>query len=206
VGEPHRGHLRRFLTRQDGDVSELRWQTLHEAELTLPDHEAVAAMLAQAFPDWSHWYVGGRSWAGMEPERRVIATDDDDVVLAHAGVRRMFVVANGVETLVACVGLVAVSPRLQGSGHGRELMAQVDALLQELRVPFGVLQTGEDRVAFYGRCGWELLEGSVFTVTGSPEDGAGFVNTDDSNWLIRPTAARSEDWPGGTVWFDGQLV
>jgi nodulation protein A len=193
-------------TRQDGRVTDIRWQTLHESELGLDDHEAIAAMLAQAFHDWSHWYVGGRSWAGMEPERRVVARDEHGVVLAHAGVRRLFVTADGRELLVGCVGLVAVTPTLQGAGLGRQLMCQVDDLLAGLDVPFGLLQTGEDRVSFYGNCGWELLDDSVFTMTAPPLDGAGLPVTDDQNWLIRPIAATSDEWPGGAIWLDGQIV
>ena len=62
---------------------DIRWEVVEESALTLTDHEAIAAMLAQAFPSWSHWYVGGRSWSGMQPERRVLGRTEDGVVLAR---------------------------------------------------------------------------------------------------------------------------
>ena len=53
----------------------------------------------------------------MQPERRVLAHDADGVVLAHVGIRRMFVTVGGEDVLVGDTGLVAVSPRLQGTGR-----------------------------------------------------------------------------------------
>ena len=185
---------------------DIRWEVVEESALSLADHEAIAAMLGQAFPDWSHWYVGGRSWSGMQPERRIIARDADGVVLAHVGVRRMFVTAAGRDLLVACVGLVAVTPSLQGTGLGRELMTRTDAVLEGLRVPFGFLQTGEARVPFYVRVGWHLLEDTVATFSAFTADGAGVTNTEDEGWLIRAVDTALEDWPGSPVWVNAQLV
>ncbi|PZF62531.1 GNAT family N-acetyltransferase [Curtobacterium sp. MCBD17_034] len=181
------------------------WTVVREGDLTLTDHEAIATMLAQAFPDWDHWYVGGRSWSGMQPERRVIATVDD-VVVAHVGIRRMFVTVGGRDQLVGAVGLVGVTPRLQGRGLGGELLARTAAVLDELAVPFGLLGTGEDRVPFYGSAGWRLLSDTAGWYSAFTADGAGLTVVDDEGWLVLPVRATLEDWPGGELHWDAQLV
>jgi nodulation protein A len=185
---------------------DIRWEVVPESALTLPDHEAIAAMLGQAFPDWSHWYVGGRSWSGMEPEVRVVARDADDVVVAHLGIRRQFVTAAGRDLLVGVVGLVAVSPSQQGTGLGGELLRRTAAVLEGMRVPFGLLGTGEHTRPFYAHHGWALLEPTVMTYSAFTAEGAGLSMTDDDGWMVLPVASTMEDWPGGPVWWNAQQV
>jgi nodulation protein A len=185
---------------------DIRWEVVEESTLTLPDHEAIAAMLGQAFPDWSHWFVGGRSWSGMQPERRVLAHDADGVVLAHVGIRRMFITVADEDVLVGDTGLVAVAPRLQGTGVGRELMTRTDTVLEGLRVPYGFLGTGEDRVPFYSHVGWHELSGAVATFNAFTAEGAGITNTEQGGWMVRPVTAALEDWPTGPIWLNGQQV
>ncbi|MFZ6991265.1 GNAT family N-acetyltransferase [Curtobacterium sp. RRHDQ66] len=185
---------------------DIRWEVVEESTLTLPDHEGVAAMLGQAFPDWSHWYVGGRSWSGMQPERRVIARDADGVVLAHVGIRRMYVTVGGEDVLVGDTGLVAVAPRLQGTGIGRELMERAHAVLEGLRVPYGFLGAGENRIPFYAKLGWHEFPDAVGTFSAFTAEGAGISNTEQGGWMVRPVAAALEDWPAGDIWLNGQQV
>jgi len=187
-------------------TDDIRWEVVEESALSLTDHEAIAAMLGQAFPDWSHWYVGGRSWAGMPPERRVIGWGPDGVVLAHIGIRRMFITVGGQDVLVGDTGLVAVTPGRQGSGVGRELLERTHAVLEGLRVPFGLLSTGEERVPFYAHLGWHELDGAVGTFSAFTADGAGVTETEQGGWMVRPVEARLEDWPDGPLLLNGQQV
>jgi nodulation protein A len=192
---------------QDGRVTDdIRWEVVEESTLSLPDHEAIAALLGQAFPDWSHWYVGGRSWSGMQPERRVLAHDADGVVLAHVGIRRMYISVGGQDVLVGDTGLVAVSPRLQGTGKGRELMERAHAVLEGLAVPYGFLGAGENRIPFYANLGWHHFEDVVADYTAFTAEGAGLPMTDQGGWMVLPVAARLEDWPDGPIWLNGQQV
>ena len=184
---------------------DIRWEVVEESALSLPDHEAIAALLGQAFPDWSHWYVGGRDYAGMQPERRVIGWGADGVALAHVGIRRMFVTVGNEDVLVGDTGIVAV-PRLQGSGVGRELMTRTLAVLEGLQVPYGFLGAGENRIPFYARMGWHEVEGAVGTFSAFTAEGAGISNTEQGGWMVLPVEDRLEDWPSGAIMLNGQQV
>lgn len=176
-----------------------------EGELGLDGHEAVAAMLSRAFPDYSHWYQGARSWAGMQPELRIIARSGD-VVVAHAGIRRQFVTVGETDLLVGCVGMVAVSPILQGTGLGTQLLRLVDASLDHLGVPFGALEAGEDVQPFYRKHGWEPLDGVTGHYNDFTADGASTLVSADDGWLVRPCRSERPAWPAGDLHWNGQLV
>jgi nodulation protein A len=179
--------------------------TTAEGALALDDHEAIAAMLSRAFPDYSHWYQGARSWAGMQPELRVVARSGDHVV-AHAGIRRQFVSVGGADLLVGCVGMVAVSPILQGTGLGGQLLRLVDAALDHLAVPFGVLEASERVQPFYRKHGWEPLEGVTGHYNDFTADGASTLVSSDDGWLVRPCRSGSAAWPAGDLHWNGQMV
>ncbi|WP_423920081.1 GNAT family N-acetyltransferase [Frigoribacterium sp. 2-23] len=180
-----------------------------EGDLTLDDHEAIGAMLGRALPDHDHWFLGGRSWLGLQPELRVVARSGD-VVVAHAGLRRVFVRVGDTERLVTSVGLVAVSPILQGMGEGTRLLAAVDEALALLGGHPGVVLAPESVTGFFTRAGWLPLE----SVTGGARtghfsaasaDGAGLRVSEDSGWLTRASSARAS-WPDGDLHWNSQLV
>ncbi|MCU1527050.1 MAG: hypothetical protein JWP75_813 [Frondihabitans sp.] len=179
--------------------------TLAEGDLTLDDHEAIAAMLARAFSDYSHWYQGARSWAGMQPERRVIARSGE-VVVAHAGLRRMFVQVGDTDLCVTAVGMVAVSPILQGTGLGGQLLRLVDDALDEIGTGFGILQTGEQTVPFYRKHGWQPVEDVTGHYNDFTADGASTLVSTDEGWLVRPRRSSLSDWPVGDIRWNGQMV
>jgi len=183
-----------------------RFEHVHEGDLSLADHEAVAAMLAQAFESYDHWYLGARSWAGMQPERRVLARDDDGRVLAHAGLRRQFVRVGDDELLLTSVGMVAVSPRAQGTGLGGRLLAEVDLALAGLGTGFGLLETGEAVQGFYRHAGWLPLDGFTGHFTAFSAEGAGVLVTQGEGWLLREVRASRDEWPAGDLHVDGQIV
>jgi nodulation protein A len=191
------------------------FSTVAEGDLTLDDHEALAAMLARTFDSYDHWYAGARSWAGMQPELRVVARDGD-VVVAHAGMRRQFVTVGETDLLITAVGMVAVSPAAQGTGLGGELLRQVDVALERLGSRFGLLETGEAVQGFYRRAGWlPLGDASGDAVTGHAvtghytafsADGAGVLVSQDEGWLIREVGATAAEWPAGDIRWNGQMV
>lgn len=186
------------------------FSTVAEGDLTLDDHEALAAMLARTFDAYDHWYAGARSWAGMQPELRVVARDGD-VVVAHAGLRRQFVTVGETGLLVTAVGMVAVSPTAQGTGLGGALLRHVDAALERLGSRFGLLETGEAVQGFYRRAGWlplDAVTGHAVTghYTAFSADGAGVLVSQDEGWLIREVGATAAEWPAGDIRWNGQMV
>jgi len=189
----------------DSDAAPPVFSATREGDLTLDDHEAVAAMLARSFPSYDHWYAGARSWAGMQPELRVVARQGD-VVVAHAGLRRQFVTVGDTDLLVTAVGMVAVSPTLQGTGVGGELLRRVDAALSSLDSGFGLLETGDDVQGFYRRGGWLPLDGLTAHYTAFSADGAGVLVTQDHGWLLREGSRTLADWPTGELHWNGQMV
>ena len=181
------------------------FSTVAEGDLTLDDHEALAAMLARTFDAYDHWYAGARSWAGMQPELRVVARDGD-VVVAHAGLRRQFVTVGETDLLVTAVGMVAVSPAAQGTGLGGALLRHVDAALERLGSRFGLLETGEAVQGFYRRAGWVPLGETTGHYTAFSADGAGVLVSQDEGWLIREVGATAVEWPSGDIRWNGQMV
>jgi len=181
------------------------FETVAEGDLALDDHEAIASMLALAFPDYDHWYAGARSWAGMQPELRVLARVGD-VVVAHAGLRRQFVTVGDADLLVTAVGMVAVSPILQGTGQGGALLRHVDEGLARLGSRFGLLETGEAVQGFYQRAGWRPLHDVTGHYTAFSADGAGVLVSQDEGWLVREAGGTLAEWPAGDLSWNGQMV
>ncbi|WP_169795875.1 GNAT family N-acetyltransferase [Curtobacterium ammoniigenes] len=192
-------------TTDDDSDRALRWRVAAESDLSLDEHEAIAAMLARSFDDWSFWFVGGRSWAGIEPEARVLATTASRAIVAHAGFRRMFVRAPDGPLLVAAVGLIAVSPEAREAGVGSALMRRLETTLRTLDVPLAVVQAGEESAAFFGACGWAAADEATVTYVDYSVNGAGVTVTDDSGWRVLPLGDTAERFRGAISW-DGQLV
>lgn len=180
-----------------------------EGTLTVGDHEEVARTLALAFPGYAHGYIGAASWAGAQPEVRVTAHDESGVT-AHAGVRRMFVQvgdsAFAEDQLVGATGMVAVRPDLQGSGLGGRLTAAIRRVLEDMRVPFGLLETGEDVMGYYERHGWCPLPRTVGYYNGFTANEPARVIAQDHGWLVLPVTRSIGEWPAGAISWNGQMV
>jgi nodulation protein A len=180
-----------------------------EGMLRLRDHEEIASTLALAFPSHAEGYRGSTSWAGLQPEVRITAHDDAGVT-AHAGLKRLYVqIGDGPfaeDQLVAAVGMVAVRPDLQGSGLGGRLADAVRSVLGQLKVPFGLLETGEDVTGFYVRHGWHALPAAVGTYNAFTLHGPARVVRQAHGWHVLPVTADIEDWPEGEIHWNGQMV
>jgi nodulation protein A len=188
-----------------------RLSVVREGALDVADHEGIAALLALAFPDFRDGYAGARSWAGAQPELRILVHDGDALV-AHAGIRRMFVaVGDGggdpaADLLVGSTGMVAVHPDRQGQGLGTLLADGMRGALARLAVPFGLLETGEATTAYYTRHGWVPLDGRTGHYNGFTLLGAAEVVHQDHGWLMLPVTATADAFPAGDLHVNGQLV
>ncbi|MBF4637407.1 GNAT family N-acetyltransferase [Clavibacter michiganensis] len=188
-----------------------RLTVVREGALDVADHEGIAALLTLAFPDFAAGYAGARSWAGAQPELRILVHDGDELV-AHAGIRRMFVSTGdgqgdpADDLLMGSTGMVAVHPERQGQGLGTLLADGIRGALARLAVPFGLLETGESTSGYYARHGWLPLDGRTGHYNGFTLLGAAGVVHQDHGWMILPVTAPADAFPAGDLHVNGQLV
>ncbi|WP_018335520.1 GNAT family N-acetyltransferase [Actinomycetospora chiangmaiensis] len=177
----------------------LVWSRHWETELGETEHDAIALLLAAAFPRTGA-FGQGRSWVGARPERRLVARRDGRPV-AHAALVRRFLRApdEGRSVLVGDVGLVAVDPARQGTGLGAALLAEVAATLADLDLPFGFLTCGPEVAAFYRRGGWQPADQPLHAI-----DVHHHVETDRANGMLLPVRQARADWPRGRLVRDGE--
>ncbi|MGN9845438.1 GNAT family N-acetyltransferase [Nonomuraea sp. H19] len=167
------------LHRQD----RLEWALAWEADVSADTHEALAEMLARAYPADAGIFGGRRSWTWARPEARMVGMADDHPV-AHLALLRQFgqTSESGERLLVGEVGLVAVDPDFQGRGIGRKLLAQTATEMAGLALSFGFLTCRPAVVPFYESAGWHQLPYSP-------------VLAGDTHTMILPLHAPLSTWP-----------
>jgi len=152
---------------------------LTTAELTSADLDAVRALMAVAFDDFSDddWAHALGGWHALIREQ--------GVVVAHGSVVARWISIGDREFRAGYVEAVGVAPRRQRQGLGTAVMT---ALGQTIRTEFeiGVLSSGE--WGFYERLGWERWRGPTF-VRGA--DGSLSRSPDDDDGVMVLRAARS---------------
>ncbi|MFC5833419.1 GNAT family N-acetyltransferase [Nonomuraea insulae] len=160
-----------------------KWSLVRESDISSDTHEALAEMLARAYPAYAGIFSGRRSWAWARPEARMVGLADDRPV-AQLGLLRQFVQRgeSGERLLVGEVGTVAVDPGFQGRGIGRELLAQTATELAGLALDFGYLTCSPAVIPFYEGAGWHQLPHSS-------------VSAGDSHTMILPLNASLSAWP-----------
>nr|CDY73138.1 N-acyltransferase [Bradyrhizobium sp. ARR569] len=118
---------------------QVQWSLRWESELQLADHAELAEFFRNSYGPTGEFnaqpFEGNRSWAGARPELRAIGYDARGVA-AHIGLLRRFIKIDGVDLLVAELGLYAVRPDLEGLGISHSMRVMYPAL-RELGVPFG---------------------------------------------------------------------
>nr|CDY73100.1 N-acyltransferase [Bradyrhizobium sp. ARR365] len=130
------------VPRTAGDLSarpQVQWSRRWENDLELADHAELAEFFRNSYGPTGKFnaqpFEGNRSWAGAQPEIRIIGHDDRGVA-AHVGLLRRFIKVGGVDLLVAELGLYAVRPDLEGLGISQSMRVMYP-VLHELGVPFG---------------------------------------------------------------------
>jgi nodulation protein A len=161
----------------------LEWTLVQETDVSSDTHEALAEMLARAYPANAGIFGGRRSWTWARPEARMVGMADAHPV-AHLAMLRQFVQRSesGERLLVGEVGLVAVDPDFQGRGIGRKLLARTATEMAGLGLSFGYLTCSPAVVPFYEGAGWYQLPSSP-TLVG------------DTHTMILPLHASFSTWP-----------
>jgi nodulation protein A len=170
-----------------------RWETA----LTEHDHAALAKLLRAAFVGVPEEFAGSRSWAWARKEARLWLADGSGTPVAHLAVERRLVAVDDADVLVAGVGEVAVSPDLQGRGLGARLISQLRTRLRtEFAADFGFLLCGERVAGFYRRAGFTRVANPVRYL--DPRDER-TVREDHSPTMVMPGRRPLTEWPDGMV-------
>lgn len=177
-------------------MDQLRWLLTWENDVSTEEHEALARMLARAYPRHAELFSGRRSWSGARPEARIIGKVSDRPI-AHLGLLRRFlrVPDSGASLLVGEVGLVAVDPDFQRGGIGGELLDQTARVMTELAVPFGFLTCRPGIIPFYRGGGWQLMEGQIIRMINNSQQPEVYRGPA----MVLPISAPMPDWPHGCI-------
>nr|CCC58421.1 N-acyltransferase [Bradyrhizobium sp. ARR375]CCC58423.1 N-acyltransferase [Bradyrhizobium sp. ARR401]CDY73105.1 N-acyltransferase [Bradyrhizobium sp. ARR404]CDY73140.1 N-acyltransferase [Bradyrhizobium sp. ARR596] len=187
--------------------TQVQWSLRWENELQLADHAELADFFRKSYGPTGAFnaqpFEGIRSWAGARPEMRVIGYDAHGVA-AHIGLLRRFIKIDGVDLLVAELGLYAVRPDLEGLGISHSMRVMYPAL-QELGVPFGfgtvrpALEKHLTRLV--GRRGLAtLLRGiRVRSTQADVYPNLSPIRIEDVLVVVFPVGRSMDEWPPGTT-------
>ncbi|MFF7476754.1 GNAT family N-acetyltransferase [Streptomyces sp. NPDC008092] len=132
----------------------------------------------------------GLTWL---PKEEHFGIRHDDLLVAHAGLRRLPAAIGDTETEVVGVGGVAVAPRMQGQGLARLV---VEAALEHARTmgpPHALLFCRAPLVPLYRRLGWHPLDTDVLV-----EQPGDRLVTMPLRTMVTPLREDAR-WPSGTV-------
>lgn len=143
------------------------------------DSPAIAALIESA-------YRGEESKRGWTSEADLIAgnrTSPKEIAAFIADPYARFVMAFEATTLIGCAlikndngtgyfGMFAVSPTLQGGGHGKQIVAHAEQSIRELwrclNVAMTVISIREDLIAYYERRGYKRTATKPFPFEKEP--------------------------------------
>jgi aminoglycoside 2'-N-acetyltransferase I len=170
------------------------------AALSAADWSELTELCVAAFEEpWDGY------WESIGPGVHVMAEDDEGVIVAHAAIVDRLLYPGDAVLRAGYVEAVAVLPAFQRRGHGTEVMAVINRMIDR-GYELGALGTGSHH--FYERLGWVTWRGPTWirqrdeSLVRSPdEDGDILVrrtpSTPASLDLSLPIAV---DWRPGEVW------
>ncbi len=136
----------------------------------------------------------GRVWA---PATYHFLLMRGETIIGHVGIHRRAIIVAGRSWAVAGIVKVGVLAALRGHGLGTRLLAFADETLRtQGRDDLGLLVTSEDRLGYYGRLGWERIQGPV-----SYED-RGTIKAETFPVLLLPLRASKEAL---APWYDSPI-
>ncbi|MFF1381899.1 GNAT family N-acetyltransferase [Streptomyces sp. NPDC058308] len=114
-------------------------------------------------------------------------------LVAHAGLRRLFLSVDGTDLEVVGVGGVAVAPDVRGRGLAREVLTTALSHARTLGPHHALLFCRPPLVTLYERLGWQALDEDV-----QVEQPGGRVVTMPLRTMVTPLREGAR-WPGGPV-------
>jgi aminoglycoside 2'-N-acetyltransferase I len=175
----------------------IMYRTVSDQQLTATQHQAIRALLDEAFADEFSDEDNDHAAGGV----RVIASDGDQIVGHAALVARSITIA-GTPYRVGYVEGVAVVPARQGQGIGAQIMRQITDMARRDFV-VNMLSTGEHD--FYAKFGWQRFVGHSFvdnhgTIIRTADEDEGLIVYTTRTQLNQPGVAWVCDWRTGDVW------
>ncbi|WP_027487439.1 NodA family N-acyltransferase [Allorhizobium undicola] len=186
--------------------SGVEWRLCWENELELSDHIELTEFFRKTYGPTGAFnakpFEGSQSWAGARPELRAIAYDASGVA-AHMGLLRRFIKVDGVDLLVAELGLYGVRRDLEGLGISHSIRVMFPTL-QELQVPFAfgtVRDQMRKHVEMFGRYSLvNVMSGlSVRSTLPHARIDKPPTRVEDALVIVLPVGRSISDWPAGTM-------
>ncbi|PDT34010.1 MULTISPECIES: NodA family N-acyltransferase [Sinorhizobium] len=186
--------------------SNVRWKLCWENELQLSDHVELTDFFRRTYGPTGAFnakpFEGSQSWAGARPELRAIAYDSSGVA-AHMGLLRRFIKVDGVDLLVAELGLYGVRPDLEGLGIAHSIHVMLPTL-QELQVPFAfgtVRNQLRKHIERFGRHGLVTVMSGISVRSTLPHARMDLPPTrvEDPLVIVLPVSRPLSDWPAAKM-------
>lgn len=164
-----------------------------QADLSPRREAELRRLLVAAYPKHADVFTGASYW-GSRPEQRLWLADGAGQIVAQLGFGRRHIRVGAQALLIAGIGAVAVHPDWQGQGLGRQLLAELQAILRvPVPVDFGFLQCRAEVVGFDERAGLVRVPQAVRYL--DPDQRAWV--TDNGPALMLPAVQAMVDWPEG---------
>ncbi|WFU06959.1 NodA family N-acyltransferase (plasmid) [Rhizobium sp. CB3171] len=186
--------------------ADVQWKLCWENELQLSDHVELAEFFRKTYGPTGAFnakpFQGSQSWAGARPELRAIAYDSIGVA-AHLGLLRRFIKVDGVDLLVAELGLYGVRPDLEGLGIAHSIQVMLPTL-QKFDVPFAfgtVRPELRKHIERFGRHSPLTVVSQVSVRSTLPHARIDLPPTrvEDPLVIILPIGQPISAWPAGTM-------
>lgn len=122
----------------------------------------ISALTAAVYPPEVLAMMPWRDVQSARSQRRVMVLDDDNSIVATAGLLVRDAMIDRSPVKIGGVGGVMTDPARQGLGLGRMAMdAVADLMIRWGGIGFGVLFCEAKNIGFYSRLGWEVFQGVV---------------------------------------------
>jgi aminoglycoside 2'-N-acetyltransferase I len=154
-------------------------------ELTETERTYIDAWLIQQFGAESHGYA----WSDVD--WHVLLRVNGQLVSHVEIVERMGTV-DGRPVKLGGIGGVVTLPEWRGRGLATSTLERAATFMRDdLRVAFGLLICGRDMIPFYGRLGWQVVEGPLMF-----DQPGGKVVFDDATMVL---PCVENEWPEGMI-------
>lgn len=137
-------------------------QLVPETRMTADLDARIRATLVACFPKDEGVFSRTRAWHGSAPAFSAVA-GDATTIIAHVGAVDRTIKIGGTPLRVAGIQNVAVRPEHRRRGLMRQLLAAAMDHARAQGYDAGLLFTGPELTAAYGRCGWQSLAGRKIT-------------------------------------------